>query len=79
MKQEVRMNAIRALAILGELCFSDTRTSDVQNGRLKHLGATRSTVMKLEVCLCTIRALAILGELSLQHHHKGKSVIRHRF
>ncbi len=53
-KHEVRMSAIRALAILGELPFSDTRTSDVQNGRLRHLGATRSTVVKHEGCMRTV-------------------------
>ena len=35
-KHEVRMSAIRALAILGELPFSQTRTRDVQNGRFRH-------------------------------------------
>ena len=52
-KHEVHVSAIRALAILSELRFSDTRTSDVQNGRLKHLGTTRSTVKKLEVRMRT--------------------------
>lgn len=42
-KHEVRMSAIRALAILGELHFPDTRTSNDQNGRWKHRGTTSST------------------------------------
>ena len=50
----VRMSAIRAPAILGELRFSNMRTSDVQYDTLQHLGTTRSTVMKLEVRMCTI-------------------------
>ena len=50
----VHMSAIRALAILGELRFSDMRRSYVQSDTLPHLGTTKSTVMKLKVHMRTI-------------------------